>query len=317
MALKPIALKKDKIRKIAMYGKGGIGKSTVSANVSAALSFMGEKVIQVGCDPKRDSIATLCGGIQPTILDEVSKNGGRVTKEVVDNVLQIGFNGVLGIESGGPKPGTGCAGRGVMMALQILEEYNILEEHKITFALFDVLGDVVCGGFAQPMRGGYAKEVYIVTCGEILTLLQMNNICMAIRKLHDDGVETAIAGLINNMRGIRNEEKIVEEIAEIMGLPVIHHIPRSRTVQEAELSAKTVIEAFPDSDQAKEYRTLAKKILYNDKVYIPNPIDLSIIKPVVLKHAGKQGKRYKGGNYLATKAQRLKSSSLLGSGSDS
>lgn len=270
------------LRKIAIYGKGGIGKSTIASNLSGALSHMGETVMQVGCDPKRDSISTLCGKLMPTILDQLQ--GGAITEERLLQVIHQGYNGIWGVESGGPKPGVGCAGGGVMEALRLLEEHNIFERYGVTFALFDVLGDVVCGGFAQPMRAGYAREVYIVTCGETLTLLQINNIARSIRKMNERGADCACAGLINNMRGIPNEEKIVEEAAALMGLPVVAHIPRSDTVQASELLAQTVVQAYPDSVQAGVYRRLAERILSNERVYIPQPITLKEIKSIVQKY---------------------------------
>jgi nitrogenase iron protein NifH len=273
-----------KLRKVAFYGKGGIGKSTVAANVSTALVQMGERVMQVGCDPKRDSLFTLFGKLMPTVLDELYK--GPINNEGLRNVIHQGSNGIWGVESGGPRPGVGCAGGGVMEALRLLEEYHVFEEYNISFALFDVLGDVVCGGFAQPMRAGYAQEVYIITCGEMLTLLQINNIAKSIKKLAERGSECACAGLINNMRGLPNEENIVEEVAALMGLPVVAHIPRSTTVQDAELKAKTVVEAFPDSPQAQVYKYLAQKILNNDQTYIPKPLTMEEIKSVISKYAG-------------------------------
>lgn len=278
----------DSVRKIAIYGKGGIGKSTTSCNISAAISHMGHKVLQVGCDPKRDSIATLCGHLMPTILDQL-KATQRMTANQIDQVVFTGYNGVLGMESGGPSPGTGCAGKGVFMALQLIEQFQVIKRYGVDFALFDVLGDVVCGGFAQPMRAGFAREIYLVTCGEMLTLFQVNNISRAVSKLHEAGANVGVAGIINNMRGVPNEEVIVEEFAKQVGLPVMQHIPRSRLVQEAEIQGKTVIEAFPDSPQAEVYRSLARKILDNTETFIPSNISMRQIKDIV--HSFDSGKR--------------------------
>lgn len=274
----------DKVRMIAIYGKGGIGKSVTSTNLSAALAEMGEKVLQVGCDPKHDSIATLCGGkLLPTILD-LEKEGARfsrISREAIDSRLFVGFKGVLGAEAGGPKPASGCAGKGVALALKLIREHKVAERHGITFMVFDVLGDAVCKGFAQPMREGFAKEVYMIANGELLTLYMVNNIAKAVRTLSDEGTDVKVGGIIDNMRGVPNEKAIVEDYGKLIGVPVIHHIPRDKIVQAAEFEGKTVIEAYPDSSQATEYRTLAKKILANKNLYIPNPATMKQIKAIV------------------------------------
>ena len=273
-----IELSKEVPRRIAVYGKAGIGKSITSSHLSATIANMGEKVMQVGCDPKRDSVALLCHGIMPTILEKFkmvdveTEEPVEMTEEILSEVMFTGYNDVLCCESGGPRPGIGCAGRGVLVAIQLLEEFDILERYGITFAIYDVLGDIVCGGFAQPMRAGYAKEVYIITCGESFTLYITNELLKAIGRVASEGVEVGAAGLIDNRRNVPHEVEIVETFAEKVGVPVIEHVPRSLKVQEAEAMGKTVIEAFPDSEQAEVYRGLAKKVLENKYVYQPKPL---------------------------------------------
>lgn len=265
-------------RRIALYGKAGIGKSITSSHISAALSHMGERVMQVGCDPKRDSIALLCHQIMPTVLERLrlveseSEGNADVTEEIISEVIFQGYNDICCCESGGPRPGIGCAGRGVMVGVQLLEELKVLEKRGITFAIYDVLGDVVCGGFAEPMRGGEAKEIYVVTCGEPLTLFITNNILKAVARIAGEGVDVGVAGLIDNQRNVPFEREIVEEFASRVGVPVVEHVPRSMKVQEAEMLCQTVIEAFPDCDQAQVYRSLARKVLENRHVYTPDPL---------------------------------------------
>lgn len=271
------------IKTIAIYGKGGIGKSVTSSNLSAALAEMGEKVLQVGCDPKHDSIATLCGMLKPTILDltKDTERFGRVRRRDLESRLFTGFNGVIGCEAGGPKPASGCAGKGVTLALQLLKEHNIPERYGITFIIYDILGDAVCGGFARPMRDGFAKDVYVIACGETLTLYMVNNILKAIRLINDSGAEVGCAGIIDNMRGVPSEEAIVESFGQLVGVPVIYHVPRDKVVQLAEFQGKTVMEAYPDSAQANHYRALARKIKENEQRFVPNPTSMEEIKKIV------------------------------------
>lgn len=269
------------MKRVAIYGKGGIGKSTTSSNISAAVSTMGEKVAQIGCDPKRDSVANLIGGkLLPTILDMVSENP-RITPDRMDAIMFEGFNGVLCAEAGGPRPGSGCAGKGVFLALQNLDKFKVLERKKITFVLYDVLGDTVCGGFAQPVRAGYAESVYVVTNGEPLSLFQTNNIAAAVANNAKPGGKVGLAGLINNMRGFEGEREFVDRFAERLGVPVIHHVPRSPLIQQTEFDGKTIIEVFPDSEMAESYRELGRKILKNEAVYQPNILDLKAIKEIM------------------------------------
>ena len=256
--------------KISIYGNGGIGKSTVSANVSAALVLMGEKVFQIGCDPKHDSIANLCGELKPTILDRVIQAGAAraMNANVIKELIFAGINHesrLFGAECGGPVPGKGCAGKGVDLALKLFEDHKIVETYQFTSVIYDVLGDTVCGGFARPLK--YTPQAYIVANGEISCLVQAMKIAQSIQAAGQRGVNVGIGGIINNMRGVPNEELIVEEAFRMVGVPVIHHIPRSALVQTAENLRTTVVESFPDSDQAKHYMELARKLVTNKERY--------------------------------------------------
>lgn len=245
--------------KIAIYGKGGIGKSTTTANLSAALSKMGLKVMQIGCDPKSDSVKNLCNGEKITsVLDVLrSKNPEEVKLE---DLVHTGYNGVLCVEAGGPTPGIGCAGRGIITAFEKLEELEAFEIHKPDVVLYDVLGDVVCGGFAMPIRNGYADHVFIVTSGEMMALYAANNIVSAIKNFGKRGYAT-YAGVILNSRNVENEVEVVQKALDEIGGEIVQIVPRDGTVQLAENQGKTVVEAYPDSDMAKVYTELARKVM--------------------------------------------------------
>ncbi|WP_026478646.1 nucleotide-binding protein [Alkaliphilus transvaalensis] len=244
--------------KIAVYGKGGIGKSTTTSNLSAALSTLGLKVMQIGCDPKADSTKNLMKGeIIPTVLDRIKEKRDEI--ELNDIVFE-GFNGVLCVEAGGPTPGIGCAGRGIITAFEKLEELKAYEVYRPDVIIYDVLGDVVCGGFAMPLRGGYAEDVYVVTSGEMMSLYAASNIASAVNQFSSKGY-AKLRGLILNAKGVENEVDIVEKVAEEINTEIIQYIPRDGHVQKAENDGKTVIEAFPDSEMSKVYLNLAKEIL--------------------------------------------------------
>ncbi|MEI8388444.1 MAG: nitrogenase iron protein NifH [bacterium] len=261
----------ENIRQIALYGKGGIGKSTISSNLTAALTCKNIKPAQIGCDPKADSVNTLMDGKFIETISDITREYGN-SKEALQKAIYKGFNDILCMEAGGPFPGQGCAGRGVLVALDLIRQYKIFEQNNIDLVVYDVLGDIVCGGFAQPIRHGFAEEVYIVTSGEYMALYAANNIAFSIKQFAQQGLKVRVGGIIGNLRNIQNENEIINNFAEKLKLPVIQMIPRSDYVQKAEIKGKTVVEVFPDSEQAEVYFELASKILGNKNKFIPEAL---------------------------------------------
>ena len=244
--------------KIAIYGKGGIGKSTTASNLSAALSEMGYTVMQVGCDPKADSTGALCGGRKiTTVLDAIRAKGNDVT---LDDIVTVGDGGVICIEAGGPTPGVGCAGRGIITAFEKMEKLGAFETYKPDVVIYDVLGDVVCGGFAMPIRGGYARNVFVVTSGEKMAIYAAGNIAIAVDNFKARGY-ARLRGIILNCRNVENELSKVEKFADDIDSKIVSVIPRDDVVQQAEALGKTVVFAFPDSHMAETYREMAKRVL--------------------------------------------------------
>jgi nitrogenase iron protein NifH len=242
------------MKKIAVYGKGGIGKSTTVSNIAAALSLNGLRVMQIGCDPKADSTRNLTGGRSVrSVLDLLREKKDAVKLE---ELVTPGFNGVLCVESGGPTPGIGCAGRGIIAAFEKLEELNAYETYRPDMVLYDVLGDVVCGGFAMPMREGYADEVVIISSGEMMALYAAHNIAQAVKSFTGRHY-AALSGIILNRRNIENERALTEAAAREIGTGIIGEVPRCSLVQEAEAEGKTVLEKFPSSEMSGIYRHLA------------------------------------------------------------
>ena len=249
--------------KVAIYGKGGIGKSTVTSNLAAAFANMGKRVIQIGCDPKADSTINLLGGepLRPVM------NFMREEDEEPDELAQIskeGYGGILCIETGGPTPGRGCAGRGIIATFQLLEDMDLFAHYKPDVVLYDVLGDVVCGGFAAPIREGYAEKVLIVTSGEKMALYAANNISSAVRNFEDRSY-ARVFGIVLNHRNVENEMEKVQAFSEKIGVPIVGEVPRSDEIIRWEDQGKTVIEGNPDSEISKCFFDLAELLLKEEE----------------------------------------------------
>lgn len=268
------------IRQIAIYGKGGIGKSTTTQNMTAGLVEHGKKVMVVGCDPKADSTRLLLGGLaQKTVLDTIRDEGEDIA---LDRIMRTGFGGTRCVESGGPEPGVGCAGRGIITSINMLENLGAYTD-DLDFVFYDVLGDVVCGGFAMPIREGKAKEIYIVASGEMMALYAANNIAKGISRYARAG-GVRLGGIICNSRNVDRELDLLRAFAKELGTQLLYFVPRDNIVQRAEINRKTVIEYKPDSAQANEYRNLAQAVIDNQMFTIPTPMTQERLEQILLEY---------------------------------
>jgi len=268
------------IRQVAIYGKGGIGKSTTTQNLTAGLAASGKKIMVVGCDPKADSTRLLLGTLaQKTVLDTIRAAGNEVE---LSTIMREGYGGIKCVESGGPEPGVGCAGRGIITAIGLLEQLGAYTE-ELDFVFYDVLGDVVCGGFAMPIREGKAKEIYIVASGEMMALYAANNIAKGIAKFAQKG-GVRLGGIICNSRNVDRENELLEAFSKELGTQLVYFIPRNNVVQRAEINRKTVIEYAPEDRQAQEYRNLAKAIEENTLFTIPKPMTQERLEEILMEY---------------------------------
>ena len=269
------------LRQCAIYGKGGIGKSTTTQNLVAAMAEAGKKVMIVGCDPKADSTRLILHSKAQNTIMEMAAEAGTVEDLELEDVLKTGYSEIKCVESGGPEPGVGCAGRGVITAINFLEEEGAYDE-DLDFVFYDVLGDVVCGGFAMPIRENKAQEIYIVVSGEMMAMYAANNISKGIVKYANSG-SVRLAGLICNSRETDREDELIEALAGRLGTTMIHFIPRDNAVQRAEIRRMTVIEYDPKAKQADEYRALANKVINNTNLNIPTPITMDELEELLME----------------------------------
>ena len=270
-----------KLRQCAIYGKGGIGKSTTTQNLVAALAESGKKVMIVGCDPKADSTRLILHSKAQTTVMHLAAEAGSVEDLELEDVLSVGFGGIKCVESGGPEPGVGCAGRGVITAINFLEEEGAYTD-DLDFVFYDVLGDVVCGGFAMPIRENKAQEIYIVCSGEMMAMYAANNIAKGIVKYANSG-GVRLAGLICNSRNTDREDELIMALASRLGTTMIHFVPRDNAVQHAEIRRMTMVEYDPSHKQADEYRQLANKIVANTNFVIPTPIEMEELEELLME----------------------------------
>lgn len=263
-----------KTQHLAIYGKGGIGKSTTTSNIAAALAEAGYRVVQIGCDPKSDSTNTLRGGnYLNTVLD--STRDGAVVR--LNDIAAVGFKGVVCVEAGGPVPGVGCAGRGINAAISLLQELHLFEEVQADVVLYDVLGDVVCGGFAVPIREGLTDRVYVVSSSDFMAIYAANNLFKAINKYAPSG-GAKLGGIIANSLSASYAQPLIDDFAERTGTRVVDYVPRSPVVAQSELYGQTVIEANPGSAQADVYRRLARAIVEDTDPVIPKPLAVNDLR---------------------------------------
>ena len=270
-----------KLRQCAIYGKGGIGKSTTTQNLVAALAESGKKVMIVGCDPKADSTRLILHSKAQTTVMHLAAEAGSVEDLELEDVLSVGFGGIKCVESGGPEPGVGCAGRGVITAINFLEEEGAYSD-DLDFVFYDVLGDVVCGGFAMPIRENKAQEIYIVCSGEMMAMYAANNIAKGIVKYANSG-SVRLAGLICNSRNTDREDELIMALASRLGTTMIHFVPRDNAVQHAEIRRMTMVEYDPKHKQSDEYRQLANKIVNNTNFVIPTPIEMEELEDLLME----------------------------------
>lgn len=262
------------MKTIAIYGKGGIGKSTVASNLTACFASLGFRVMQIGCDPKHDSTQMLCGS-STTLLDIIKQKGA----EICDNdIVHIGCLDTLCVEIGGPQPGVGCAGRGIIRGLEVIRQLNLFEKYKVDLCIYDVLGDVVCGGFFEPIKRGGTNEIYIVTSGEFNSLFAANNICHGFLNAVSHSDRVKIGGIIGNMRGLPHERLVIETFADRTGIPLVGIIPRDMRIEKSTNCGCPLVLSEPSGELTKLFTSIAEAIFVGHSADKVNPFTFENLK---------------------------------------
>ena len=252
----------------AVYGKGGIGKSTTSSNLSAAFSKLGKKVLQIGCDPKHDSTFTLTGHLQPTVIDILKDVDFHAEELRPEDFVTMGYNGVMCIEAGGPPAGTGCGGYVVGQTVKLLKQHHLLEDTDVV--IFDVLGDVVCGGFAAPLQ--HADRAVIVTANDFDSIYAMNRIIAAVQA-KSKNYNVRLAGCIANRSKATDE---VDRYCAEVGFNRIAHMPDVDAIRRSRLKKKTLFEMPDEEDIVQcraEYIRLAETLWAGTEPLSPEPLE--------------------------------------------
>ena len=257
------------MERIAFYGKGGIGKSTIAAGVSLALAGQGLRVLHVGCDPKHDSTATLVhDGRIVTVIEQIfSRRSGQLGPE---DLIMPRKHGIACIEAGGPDSGVGCGGRAVSRMFEIFDELGIIDPERYDAAIFDVLGDVVCGGFAAPLRAGISPKVVIVASEEMMAGYAANNISKAVLHYLHNGV--SLAGMVVNMRDNRADRTPIQRLAEALGIRILAEVPRTPKIQQAELMSQSILDFAPNTKAALTIQELARNLIELDRTAASRPV---------------------------------------------
>ncbi len=274
------------MKSIAIYGKGGIGKSTISANISAVLAKKGLSIMQIGCDPKHDSTLLLKPGIEQTVLEIVTENNNYN----IDDLVFTGTYGIKCVEFGGPQPGVGCAGRGIIRGISILQQEGVLSEEENDCIIYDVLGDVVCGGFFEPLKSRQVDTMYVVTSGEFNSLFAANNLCKGYvsGQINKKGIK--FGGIIGNCRGIASEEDILNSFAKRIKVPFIGVVPRDTRIEKSTYIGEPVVKLHEGTDVSGIFEELANKVyLQEEGTYAPEPITLEELRELYNEFYDKEG----------------------------